>query len=76
MRTTITLPDDLHHQLVSLASDRRLSFSRTVEELVRRGLGSAAAPYRMRRSDRTGLLTVGFGRPVTTEDVRSLDDED
>ncbi len=76
MRTTITLSDDLHAQLVSISRDRRETVSRTVEDLLRRGLGGERPSYRMVRDPDTGFIGVDFGRPITEEDVRSLDDEE
>ena len=79
VRTTISLPDDLHAQLQSIARDRREPLSRTIEELVRRGMGQRPRPYTMQRSDVTGLMTISFddGRVVTDEDVyRMLDDDE
>ena len=74
MRTTITFPDDLHAVLTSIAQDRRQTISQTVEELVRRGL-DGSRPYRVVASPRTGLLGVELGRPITLDDVRSLEDD-
>lgn len=76
MRTTINLPDELHAQLVSISRDRRETVSRTVESLVRRGLGGARPAYRMSRNARTGFVGIEFGKPITDEDVRSLDDDE
>jgi hypothetical protein len=76
VRTTISLPDDLHAQLVSISRDRRETVSRTVEDLVRRGLGGVQPAYRMVRDPDTGFIGVDCGRPITEEDVRSLDDEE
>lgn len=76
MRTTVNLPDDLHAQVVSISRDRRETVSRTVADLLRRGLGSAPPAYRMVRDPDTGFIGADFGRPITDEDVRSLDDEE
>lgn len=79
MRTTIDLPDDLHQIATSLARDTGRSLSQTVEMLLRRGLephsrvAEAAAPYRVDRA--TGLPIVRSPRPVTTDAVKSLEDE-
>jgi Arc/MetJ family transcription regulator len=74
MRTTIDLPDDLHRQAMSIARDTGRSLSETVADLVRRGLGGADAAEPS-RSELTGLPVVRLGTPVTTDDVRALDDE-
>lgn len=76
VRTTISLPDDLHSQLVSIAHDRRETMSRTVEEFVRRALRGDPPAYRMVRNALTGFVGAEFGRPVTDDDVRSLYDEE
>jgi len=80
MRTTIDLPDELHHVIASLATSNRKSLSQTAVELMRRGLEGPQP--RDRSMDRmpgtspvTGLPLVHFPRVVTPEDVRSLDDE-
>lgn len=74
MRTTIELPDELHSQVQAIARDTHRTLSETIAELVRRGLGHSNAPE-ITRSRRTGLPVVTLGRTVTSEDVRSLDDE-
>ncbi|MGI9577997.1 MAG: antitoxin [Microthrixaceae bacterium] len=72
MRTTIDLPDDLHDLARHMAHEQNQSMSHVIAELLRRGIsqnlqqpGSAAR----------GMPVVSVGRPVTSEDVRSLDDE-
>jgi predicted transcriptional regulator len=75
VRTTIDLPDDLHKQALAIARDTHRSLSETVAELLRRGLGSdKAQPISTDR--RTGLPLVSVGTVVTSEDVRSLEDEE
>jgi Arc/MetJ family transcription regulator len=73
MRTTIDLPDDLHRQALSIARDTSRTLSETVADLMRRGLTSTSTS--LSRSTRTGLPVVRLGKTITTEDVRSLDDE-
>lgn len=75
MRTTVDLPDDLHRQVRAIARDTHRTFSDTVADLMRRGLDSDAAAA-LSRSPRTGLPAITLGTVVTTEDVRSLDDQD
>ena len=75
MRTTVDLPDDLHRQVRAIAGDTRRTFSDTVADLMRRGLHSDAT-VSMSRSPKTGLPVVSVGTVVTTEDVRSLDDQE
>ncbi len=73
MRTTVDLPDDLHELARQLAYEGNRSMSDVIADLMRLGLhqGRTEVP----RSQR-GMPVVSVGRPVTTEDVRSLDDEE
>lgn len=73
MRTTVTLPDDLHEQTTALARDIGKSFSETVALLLRRSLDRTARPEV--REDASGLLVSTGGPAVTAEDVRALDDD-
>jgi hypothetical protein len=75
VRTTIDLPADLHRIAASLARDSGRSLSETVADLMRRALdfpregGDFVSPV-------TGLPVVRLGGgPITTEDVRGLEDE-
>ncbi|MFE0025917.1 antitoxin [Amycolatopsis sp. NPDC059021] len=74
MRTTVDLPDDLHRQALSIARDTSRSLSEIVAELMRRGLGQGR-PSETSRSSKTGLPVVSLGKVITTEDVRSLEDD-
>ncbi|GAA4550452.1 antitoxin [Amycolatopsis samaneae] len=74
MRTTVDLPADLHRQALSIARDTSRSLSEVVAELVRRGLGQGK-PSEPSRSSKTGLPVVSLGKIITTEDVRSLEDD-
>lgn len=74
VRTTIDLPDDLHRQALSIARDTSRTLSEIVTELVRRGLGQGK-PVQASRSSRTGLTVVTLGKAITTDDVRSLEDD-
>ena len=75
MRTTVDLPDDLHKQALAIARDTRRTLSQTVADLIRRGLGTGE-PAAVSVDSRTGLPVVSVGRVVTSEDVRSLADEE
>ena len=75
MRTTIDLPDDLHKQAQSIARDTNRTLSETVADLMRRGLGAASITD-ISTDPRTGLPLVSVGTVVTSEDVRSLEDEE
>ena len=75
MRTTINLPDDLHKQALAIARDTHRTLSETVADLIRRGLG-AGSTGTISTDPRTGLPLVSVGTVVTSEDVRSLEDEE
>jgi hypothetical protein len=78
MRTTIDLPEDLHEVAKSLAHDRSQTMSETVADLMRRGLGTdePAPSHRVQRHPLTGFPFISTGRTITTEDVRSLEDDE
>jgi hypothetical protein len=73
MRTTIDLPEDLHRQALSIARDTSRTLSETVVDLMRRGLGHGQ-PQDVSRSPMTGLPVIRLGAPITTDDVRALED--
>ena len=73
VRTTVDLPDDLDRIARAIARDTKQSFSETLAMLIRRGLGDGAV--RVDRDPRNGLPVVHLGRPVTSDDIRSLDDD-
>jgi len=75
MRTTIDLPDDLHQIAMSIARDKSQTLSETVAELIRAGLGRRPE-IRVYTSPVTGLPVVHTGIPITTEDVRALEDDE
>jgi hypothetical protein len=75
VRTTIDLPDDLHKQALAIARDTRRTLSETVADLIRRGLGPGSTTA-LSKDPRTGLPLVRVGTIVTSEDVRSLEDEE
>ena len=76
MRTTIDLPDDLRLQAQAIARDTRRTLSETIADLMRRGLGAGGATTAISTDPRTGLPVVSVGTVVTSEDVRSLEDEE
>ncbi len=75
MRTTIDLPADLHRRALAIARDTSTSLSQTVAGLMRRGLEREDRPAEISRSPRTGLPVLHLGKVITSEDVRSLEDE-
>ncbi len=74
VRTTIDLPEDVHAIATAIARDAGTSLSDVVSRLLRAGLGTAG-PVKVSVSPRTGLKVGSFGRVMTSEDVRSLNDE-
>jgi hypothetical protein len=75
VRTTIDLPNDLHKQALAIARDTHRTLSETVADLIRRGLG-ATSTAAISKDPRTGLPLISVGTVVTSEDVRSLEDEE
>ncbi len=75
MRTTIDLPDDVHRQAQSIARDTSRTLSETVADLIRRGLGQTG-DVTVSQSPTTGLPLVRLGRLITTDDVRTLEDDE
>ena len=59
MRTTLTLDDDVAAALARLRRTRRGSFRDLVNEALRQGLRSLAAPPRRRMPFRTGAVDLG-----------------
>ena len=74
MRTTIDLPDDLHRVAKAIARDEGRTVSEVVAILLRRALGEGGTAQ-VTRDAGSGLPSVHLGRTITSEDVRSLDDE-
>jgi hypothetical protein len=73
VRTTLTLDDDIFELAARQAKLRGVSLSRTVSDLLRRGL-SAPTPSQ----DRDGLVVFQLpadSPPVTTEEVRRIEAE-
>lgn len=74
MRTTVNLDDDVLQMAKQYARNRALGLGQAVSELVRRGI-NASRPTRTVN----GLLVFDLPADsprVTTEDVRTLEDED
>ncbi|MFN0089827.1 MAG: antitoxin [Acidimicrobiales bacterium] len=72
MRTTIDLPDDLHALARQLAHESNRSMSEVIAELIRLGMRRDRPA---RAWGRRGMPVLSVGRPITAEDVRSLDDD-
>ena len=73
MRTTIDLPADLHSFARQIAHDEKRSMSSVIEDLIRRSLRLDVTAM---SATARGMPQVSVGRPITTDDVRSLDDEE
>ncbi len=74
MRTTLDIPDDANYLAKATAQDQQLSFGRVVGGMIlKRVPGAKGSPLRM--SD-YGFPVFRCVRPVTTEDVSALDDEE
>jgi hypothetical protein len=71
VRTTIDLPPDLHRIARKIATESGRSLSAVVSDLVRRGLRPPGDPVPTRQ----GFPLLDLPRKVTTEDVRTVDDE-
>ncbi len=73
MRTTIDLPEDLHSLARELAYQQKKTLSQVITELIRSATRTEAGP-RIETSP-SGRLVVHLGRPITEEEVKSLEDE-
>ena len=74
MRTTVDLPDDLHQRAKAFARDRGLSLTETIVLILRRGFGDDDR-VEVSTDAGTGLPTVRLGATITSDDVRSLEDD-
>ena len=80
MRTTVDLPDDVHTIVVNIARDAKRSLSATIADIVERvvkGVDDGDAPVgEITYHPVTGFPQMRLGNGVvTSEDVRSLEDE-
>ena len=75
MRTSIDLPDDVHHAAVLIARDRHQTLSQTVADLLRLAMTGAPRESTVDMDHETGLPLVRVGRRVTQEDVQSAQDD-
>jgi len=76
MRTTIDIPPGLHQRIKAYAEMQGQSFSITATEALLRGMAPIDTPSTMHRSPVTGLMVFNSGRPITSEEVADLIDED
>lgn len=75
MRTTIDLPKELHSIASAIARDSGTSLSVTISRLLAVAL-QTPGPVLVSTSSVTGLRVAALGRAVTSEDVRTLDDDE
>ena len=77
MRTTINLSDETHNRLLSRARDTGQSLSATVDTLLRRAmyLDDSSSVAAIHVDPESQLPVISFGRRITIEDVRALDDD-
>ncbi len=74
MRTTITMDDETARTATQYARGRGVSLSRAINELIQRG---ARPRSRIKYVDGWPVLDLPKrGKPLTTERVRELEDED
>jgi hypothetical protein len=73
MRTTLSLDDDVFHEVKAYAESRHVAFGKAVSELVRRGL---QAPLRTRVVNGFHVVDLPAGSPaIATENVKKLQEE-
>ena len=75
MRTTIDLPPDLHALARELAHQQNKTMSQVITDCVRSVLGITPNEGLRVETAPSGWPVVKLGRPVTAEDVRTLEDE-
>jgi hypothetical protein len=74
MRTTLDIPDEAYFIAKAIAQDQNRSLGRVVGELILSS-ARAGANASIEMSD-YGFPTFRCTRPVTSEDVKALDDEE
>lgn len=74
MRTTLDIPDEAYFLAKAIARDQNRSLGRVVGDLILQS-GQPAKSASIETSD-YGFPIFHCARPVTTEDVRALDDEE
>jgi hypothetical protein len=74
VRTTLDIPDEAYYLAKAIARDQNRSLGRVVGDLILQS-GNAEKSASIGVSD-YGFPVFRCTRPVTTEDVRALDDEE
>jgi len=75
VRTTVDLPKNLHRVASAIARDSGTTLSETISRLLAGALETPGS-VRVSTGSVTGLRVATLGRPVTSDDVRSLDDDE
>lgn len=74
VRTTLDIPDKAYYIAKAIARDRNSSLGRVVGDLIlQSAAGAKGATIQM---SEYGFPTFRCTRPVTTEDVKALDEEE
>lgn len=74
MRTTLDISDEAYYLAKAIARDQNRSLGRVVGDLIlKSSKAGKGAPIKM---SEYGFPTFRCSRPVTTEDVKALDDEE
>lgn len=74
MRTTLDISDEAYFIAKAIARDQNRSLGRVVGDLILQSTKAAQDPS-IKMSD-YGFPTFRCARPVSTEDVKALDDEE
>ncbi len=75
MRTTIDIPDQAHRRLKQLAQARGMNLGALLLALSDKALGlDTDAKTGLIQSPVTGFLKLAIGRPVTTAELKALDE--
>ncbi len=76
MRTSVDLPPAVRKRAEALAKSRGQSLSATIADLTIRGLSEFDAPMTIDIDPRSGFPVMSLGRPITSEDVTALLDDE
>lgn len=75
VRTTLDVPDEAYYIAKAIARDQNRSLGRVIGDLILQSAKGAPGGASITMSD-YGFPTFRCTRPVTTEDVTALDDEE
>ncbi|MBL8930687.1 MAG: hypothetical protein JNL54_11225 [Kineosporiaceae bacterium] len=76
MRTSVTLPDAAYRRAKIIAQRRNQSVSSVIAEMAIRGLDLEDEPDQLATNPVSGLPVIRLGRPITSEDVARMLEED